>query len=539
MNEHLSADSRLAERVRENQRRLASALKKQYDFIVCGSGSAGSVVAGRLAANPDVQVLLLEAGQSDDTPSVFEPGRWATNIGSDRDWSYHGEPNPAANRRQIPLSMGKALGGGSSINAMAWVRGHMDDWNHFAAESGNDAWNYENVLQIYRRIEDWHGAPDPKYRGTGGPVFVQPAPDPHPLALAALDGAATVGIPTFENPNGRLLESECGGAIADLRIRDGQRESVFRSYTYPLMDRPNLTVLTNALVTRIIIHENKATGVQLLYNGATIFVDASTEVVLCLGAMHTPKLLMQSGVGDTAELRQFGIPVKQHLAGVGRNFQDHVAFQCVWESGTEVPPPHNNMSEAIMYAKSTEASTAPDMFLWPPEVPMPTVENATKFGAPGTGWTIMGAIARPKSRGRIRLTGPDPSDPIKIEDNFLSHPDDFKLAMQCVELCREIGNSAPLRSFAQREVMPGNLTGADLEDFVSDAATTFWHEAGTAKMGRDEMSVVDGDLRVYGVENLRIADASIMPRVTTANTMAPAVIIGERAADALIADHRI
>ena len=230
------------ERVRANQQRLRSNLKSQYDFIVCGSGSSGSVVARRLAENPDISVLLLEAGADDDVPSVMEPLRWFENLGSERDWKFVDQPNPHLNGRAIPLAMGKVLGGGSSINVMAWARGHKNDWDFFAAEAGDSAWNYQSVLNIYRRVEDWHGAPDPDYRGTGGPVFVQPAPDPNPIAPAMLGGARSVGIPTYENHNGRMMEGKGGASLLDLLVRNEERLSIFRSYVFPYMDRPNLTV---------------------------------------------------------------------------------------------------------------------------------------------------------------------------------------------------------------------------------------------------------------------------------------------------------
>jgi choline dehydrogenase len=215
-----------------------------------------------------------------------------------------------------------------------------------------------------------------------------------------------------------------------------------------------------------------------------------------------------------------------------------VAFDCVWEY-LEALPPRNNMSEAIFFWKSQSGLDSPDLFACQAEVPKSSAENAARFGLPAAGWTLFGAVARPKSRGHIHLTGPNPLDPIQIEANTLSDSDDLKAAIACVEGCREIGNSATLRPFVKREVMPGSLRGAELEDFVRDAATSYWHETCTAKMGRDAMSVVDGNLKVYGTENLRIADGSVMPRVTTGNTMAPCVVIGERAAEILKAKHEL
>src|SRR3982075_1981017 len=292
------------ERVRTNQRTLRCNLKSQYDFIVCGSGSSGSVVARRLAENPDVSVLLLEAGGSDDMPSVTEAIRWFENLGTERDWNFVAQPNPHLKGRSIPLNMGKVLGGGSSINVMAWARGHKADWDFFASESGDPAWNYKSVLDIYRRIEDWQGAPDPTRRGTGGVGFVAVAPHPDTHAPAMVEGARSVGIPTFDSNNGRLMEGDGGASILDLRVRDGKRLSVFRTYTFPYMDRPNLTVLTNALVSRVTFEGRRANGAEIVYNGKTQRIAAGLEIVLSLGAMHTPKVLMQSGIGDQDELQR-------------------------------------------------------------------------------------------------------------------------------------------------------------------------------------------------------------------------------------------
>ena len=224
-------------RVQANQRRLAAELQTSYDFIVCGSGSSGSVVARRLAETGRASVLLLEAGGTDDVPSVSEPGQWPANLGTERDWGFQAIPNPLLNGRRLPLSMGKVLGGGSSINVMVWSRGHRNDWDYFADEAGDPGWSYQSVLGIYRRIEDWRGTPDPLRRGKDGLVYVEPACDPNLIAPAMLEAVRSLGIPTFDDQNGEMMEGEGGAAIADVRIRDGRRLSVFRTYTFPYMDR--------------------------------------------------------------------------------------------------------------------------------------------------------------------------------------------------------------------------------------------------------------------------------------------------------------
>src|SRR5215470_15144064 len=358
-----SPDPEFVERVRVNQKKLRSELKSQYDFIVCGSGSSGSVVAGRLAENADVSVLLLEAGGDDDVPGVTDARQWVTNIGSERYWQFQAEPNPHLNGRAIPLGMGKALGGGSSINAMIWARGHKSDWDFFASEAGDSAWGYESVLDIYRRIEDWQGAPDPRHRGTGGPVFVQPLQNPSPAAPALFEKIRSLGIEIFENQNGRIMEADGGASVADVLIRDGKRQSVFRSYVFPYMHRPNLTVLPHALVTRLTFEDKRATGVQISYDGSVRRIRAGCEVILSLGAIHTPKVLMQSGIGDEAELNHFGIPVIQHLPGVGLGFQDHPGVCSLWEGSCSVPP--RPAPEAAIFWKSKTGLGSPDFQILP------------------------------------------------------------------------------------------------------------------------------------------------------------------------------
>jgi choline dehydrogenase len=353
-----------------------------------------------------------------------------------------------------------------------------------------------------------------------------------------IEGARSVGIPTFESNNGLMMEGMGGASLMDMLTRDGKRQSIFRAYTFPYMDRPNLTVFSNALVTKVTFEGKRATGVEIFYEGKAHRLNAGLEVVLSLGAIHTPKVLMQSGIGDQVELQRLRIPVLQHLPGVGQNFQDHPAFGCVWEYA-EALSPRNNMGEATFFWKSKAEMESPDLQTCQAEIPFSSAENAATFGMPASGWTLFGGVVQPKSRGHIRLTGPNPLDPVQIETNFLSHPDDLQAALACVKLCREIGNSTPLRAFSKREVMPGNLKGAELEDFVRNGVVTFWHQTCTAKMGQDGESVVDNNLKVYGIDNLRISDGSIMPRITTGNTMAPCVIIGERAAEILRAGHKL
>jgi len=514
-----------------------SASPTRFDFVVCGAGASGSVVAGRLAENPDVNVLLIEAGGDDEHPHVLEPGNWPLNLGSERDWGFAARPNPHVNDRQIPLNMGRGLGGGSSVNVMLWARGHKNDWEDFAAEAGDPAWSYASVLQIYKRVEDYVGTPDAARRGVGGPVHVSPARDAQPVANAMVHAASAMGIPAFDNPNGEMMEGRGGAALNDLIVKDGKRNSIYRAYVHPRRGQPNLTVLTDTLVSRLVFEGRRVVGVEAVRNGRLETFMADREVVLSLGAINTPKVLMQSGIGPEKELQRHGIPLVQHLPGVGANHQDHVSFAVIFAYEQPQQVGYGG-SEATLYWSSDSALRLPDMFHCQVEFPVPSAENAHR-GVPQHGWTMFAGLAHPQSRGRVTLSGARVTDAPIVEANTLSDPADVRGALENIRFVQELGAQAAFKGLVSGESLPGKLDAKGLEQYARNAAVTYWHQSCTAKMGRDSMSVVDGQLRVYGVQGLRIADASVMPHVTSGNTMAPCVVIGERAVEELRALYGI
>jgi choline dehydrogenase len=521
--------------IRANQSERGKILLDAYDYIVCGTGSAGCALVNRLAADPDAKILVIEAGGWDTSPAVADPRVWFTNLGTERDWNDIAVPSPHVNDRAIPEHMGRVVGGGSSINATIWARPFRKNLDYWVEATGDQAWGYDHALSIYRRVENWQGKPDARYRGQGGPVWVQPAYEPSPLAPGMLDACASLGLPVLDDLNGAREERDSGFALMNQIIRDGQRYNLAKAYLYPVLGQKNVTLLVNTHVDRLTISGNTAEGVEFIRDGKPVRVRASREVIVATGGINTPKLLMLSGIGDQQELKKHGIKTIFHSPEVGRNFQDHILHGgCLWES-VDSPGLRNSGAEASGFAHSTgDRSGPPDLNLVQIELPYASEVIAKTYSPPANSWALCAGLVQPKSRGYIALRSAKPSDRPIVNANFLSHPDDVKALAVGIEMCREIGNAAPLRKLSKREVAPAKkLTGKEMADFIRNGATTYFHESGTCRMGKDAHAVVDAKLRVNGVRKLRIADSSIMPRIPSVATMATCVLIGERMAEIL------
>ena len=500
----------------------------EYDVIVCGAGSAGSTVAGLLAADEDLRVLLLEAGPDDADDRVSDPDRWPENLGSERDWAYVTAPGTQIDHRRLLYSMGKGLGGGSSINVGVWSRGHRRDWDDFAASTGDPRWDYRSALDAYRELETWSGKPDPARRGTAGPMHVQPAQPLHPFFSAMLTGAEAAGLDRYDSPNGELAERGSGCAVRDEIVTGGTRCSPYRALVTPRRRQRNLTVLTQTLVTRIAFERNRAVGVEAVSGDRTVRFRAAREVVLSLGAVQTPKILMQSGIGPARHLESSGISVRADLPGVGANLDDHLLAGCVWgASAQELPPPPR--AQAVCFWGTDGRPASPKFIMYSAASAFMSPEAEARYAKPEPAFTFLLGM-RLRSRGSVRLADADPASAPVIETGYFDEPDDLRDAVEAYRFAEAIARTPAMRPYVGGRASPGNVSDAEIAAYLRAAASTFWHQCGTARMGTDGDAVVDSELRVRGLESLRVADASVLPRVTSGNTMAPCVVIGHRAA---------
>ncbi|MBI4940511.1 MAG: GMC family oxidoreductase N-terminal domain-containing protein [Actinobacteria bacterium] len=521
--------------IRAVQARNRSSLKKAYDYVVVGAGSAGCALVGTLAKRePGAQILLIEAGDWDTAESVLDPRLWFTNLDTVRDWGDVSIPSAGTNNRAIPEHTGRVVGGGSSINATIWARPFKADMDHWARVTGDRRWDYRHSLKHFKAIEDWQGTPNPAFRGTGGPVWVQPAADPLPVATAALDGFREVGLPVVDDLNGERELTGNGFGYMNQIIKDGRRNSMARAFLYPVLSRPNVTVLVNTQVNRVLLRGNHAVGVEAVTDGRTVRFGAHLEVVLSTGGFNTPKLLMLSGIGHEKELRAHGIRVRKHAPEVGKNVQDHILHGGVLFEPKEPFAYRNSAANVSGYLRSDPSFELPDVSLVQIEIPYASEVVAARYAPPPSSWALCGGLVTPKSRGTVTLRSANPADRPIVDMQFLSHPDDVAALERSIAIAREVGASSAMKPFVVREVAPGAaLQGEDLANFVRDGATTYFHSSGACRMGKDDKAVVDSELRVNGIHNLRIADSTIMPRIVSVPTMPACVLIGLRMAELL------
>ncbi|MEO8258853.1 MAG: GMC family oxidoreductase N-terminal domain-containing protein [Acidobacteriota bacterium] len=489
------------------------------DYIVVGAGSSGCVIVNRLSADPDIRVLLIEAGASGEADAaVTTPGRWVSLLGSQYDWAYTTEPEPALANRRIGFPRGKALGGSSAINAMTHIRGHRLCFDRWQA-AGNPGWSHDDLLPFFKRSERNDGGGS-GHRGGDGPLAVSRGLDPHAGHQAFLEAASQQGFRADARHDFNVPEPEGVAGFYQKNILNGRRHSAAAAFLVPALARPNLEVQSSARVTRLIAEGRRIVGVEYVQDGRRIRARARREVVLCAGAVDSPRLLMLSGIGAADPLRALGIAVVANLTGVGQNLQDHPKLSVRWTGRTMLP---GSTVTAGLFT-SSRSETPPDLQFY----------VGRGVDQPDAFVTITVSLVRPQSRGTITLRSAEPFDAPLIHANYLQAQADVDALVQGARLARLFGASTAYDQLRADEVAPGRpaVSTADLEQFARQQVDTIYHPAGTCRMGpaSDALAVVDAQLRVHGVEGVRVADASIMPEVVNATTHAACIAIGEKCA---------
>ncbi len=437
----------------------AASVQERYDFIVVGAGAAGSVLAAELSAS-GAQVLVIESGGPDDAPTIANPSIWFYNVGGPLDYHLPINPSPRLNNRKFNMALGHVLGGGTSINAMVWMRGMERDYDGWA-KNGAKGWSFADVLPVFKRQEDWEGGAN-AWRGAGGPIHIRRPKDPHPTAPAFLEAARQMGMPILDDVNGPMRP---GAGYINMNIAaDGTRVSAVRAFLRPALSRPNLSLLLNSNVVKLNFNGTRCVGVKLMTDGALKDIAADKEVILAAGAINSPKLLMLSGVGEAKALRSLGIDVVENLAGVGENLQDHVLVSgVVFKYKGKMPdrPADSNAVEAEAYLSSSPSGDT-DISLVLHQLPVVTPEVASRFGAPPPdAFTIAPALMQPTSKGSVRLAGGNFQDAAVIDGNYLGTDHDLAAVVRAIEAARELGNQQAFDSLREGELIPGPKASAE------------------------------------------------------------------------------
>ncbi|WP_335990639.1 GMC family oxidoreductase [Acinetobacter bereziniae] len=530
--------------------------KQEFDYIIVGGGSSGCVLAGRLSENPQVSVCLLEAGGTGDGWKVEVPCAAVISIPTKiNNWAFETVPQKGLNGRKGYQPRGKCLGGSSAINAMVYIRGHRQDYDDWSA-LGNTGWSYDEVLPYFIKSENNQRIKN-QYHGNDGPLSVIDLHSDNPLQQKYLAAAKQQGYRILDDFNG---EEQEGLGIYQVTHINGERCSSARAYLFPHLKRKNLTVETSAQTQRILIENGVAVGVEYKQNGQLKQIHARREVLLSAGAMQSPQILMLSGIGDQHELMEHGIEVKKHLPGVGKNFHDHPDFifgykvrEIQGTFGLSIPGSIDlikqigryrkerrglittNFAECGGFIKSSAEQKVPNLQL---HFVIALVDNHARTLHTGHGISCHVCLLNPKSRGTIKISGPSIDDPILIDPNFYGEESDLEEMVKGFKLTQTLMQSEAFKSMIKEDLFTANVhTDEEIRQVLRDRSDTVYHPVGSCKMGVDEMAVVDPRLRVYGIQNLRVVDASIMPKVVNGNTNAPAIMIAEKAVDMINQDQ--
>lgn len=520
-----------------------------FDYVIVGAGSAGCVLARRLSEDPEIRVLLLEAGGKDRGLYIHMPAGFANVVNlPEIQWPYESEPEPRLDSRRMWQQRGRVLGGSSSINAMAYIRGHALDYENWAA-MGAKGWSYAEVLPYFRKSESYDGGAD-AYRGDAGPLSVHRATMRNRLFETFIEAGVQAGYPRSSDPNGFRQE---GFGPADTTVRKGRRSSSAEAYLHPVSRRPNLEVRTGALAQRVVIEEGRARAVALVRGGVQCEVRAAREIILSAGAINSPQLLMLSGIGPGRHLQEHGIAVRRDLPGAGANLMDHLCLYMQWEClrPVSVQPwvrrpgrwwaglrwllfrsgvAASTQFEAVGFVRSRAGVEWPDVQI--DFVPACLLEDLS-VAPVAHGFSAHLGPLRPRSRGRVDLVSADPRRAPRIRFNYLACEEDREDMRASLRLTREVHRQPAFDAYRGREILPGDalVSSEAIDAFVRETATTNFHACGTCRMGAGEGAVVDPECRVHGVEGLRVVDASVMPQITSGNTNGPTIMIAEKAAD--------